>query len=117
MEHINIISKIAITKPAFWLPLIVTIIAVIGLVTALIHMYFTKKTDFAIKLQFIFGVGGIAAQLLSMVIAAAFFQVPTGQYRYEATIDKDNITVSEYEEFIETYNPTIIDGVYYWEGE
>jgi hypothetical protein len=50
-----------------------------------------------------------------MCITCLFFSEPTGRYKYQATIDKDKITVSQYEEFIEEHNPTIKDGVYYWE--
>ena len=63
------------------------------------------------------GIGAIVFELIAFCICSAFFRVPTGRYRYEATIDKDKITVSEYEAFIEEYNPTIKDGIYYWEDK
>jgi hypothetical protein len=53
----------------------------------------------------------IIAELLSCI----FLKVPTGKYRYEATIDKSKITVEEYEDFLEKYNPTVVNGVYIWE--
>ena len=53
--------------------------------------------------------------IITSIICGIFFQVPTGRYTYEATINKDKITVAQYERFIEEYNPTIKDGIYYWE--
>ena len=49
MEHINIILKEAITRPNFWLPLIVTAIAVLGLIVALIHYTYIKNEDIMIR--------------------------------------------------------------------
>ena len=39
------------------------------------------------------------------------------QKEIKIAIDKDKITVSEYEKFIEENNPTIKDGLYYWEDK
>ena len=44
------------------------------------------------------------------------FAEPTGNYSYKATVDKNKITVSEYEDFIEQYKPEIRDGIYYFES-
>lgn len=41
----------------------------------------------------------------------------SGKYTYKATVDKNKITVSEYEDFIEQYKPEIRDGYYYFEAE
>ena len=66
------------------------------------------------KLMFIFGFGGICLQFIAIILSSIFLQVPTGQYNYKATVDKDNITVAEYEQFIEEYHPDIKDDVYYF---
>ena len=49
-----------------------------------------------------------------MCISCMFFSEPTGRYNYKATIDKDNITVTEYEQFIKEYHPDIKDDIYYF---
>ena len=41
--------------------------------------------------------------------------VSSGRFRYEATVDKDYITVSEYEDFMKKYKPEIKGGIYYFE--
>jgi uncharacterized membrane protein (DUF106 family) len=87
------------------------------LISLLIYMTITNNADKVIMPLCWFGPGGIIALLVTIMITAIFFQVPTGRYKYEATIDKDKITVAEYEQFIEEYNPTIKDGIYYWEDK
>ena len=49
-----------------------------------------------------------------MCISCVLFSESTGQYNYKATIDKDNITVTQYEQFINEYSPQIKDNVYYF---
>lgn len=63
-------------------------------------------------------IAGITALILAMIFIFNYskdFAIPSGRFRYEATVDKDNITVSEYEDFIEKYKPEIKDGIYYFE--
>lgn len=119
MQYIDIISKEAVTEPSIWPMLIVSTIAIVALLTLLIYGWVTKlkKQDLIIKLMLIFGLGGILLQLVAVCLSAAFLQVPTGQYMYKATVDKENITVAEYERFIEEYDPDIIDGIYSWIGD
>lgn len=117
MEYINIISKEAITRALAWPVVLVGCLAIAAIVIAMIWAIITKRMD-RIETGILFGkIGGIGigALVITMVICSIFFQVPTGRYKYKATIDKDKITVSEYEEFIEEYNPIITDGIYYWE--
>lgn len=114
MEYINIISKEAITMPIALPVYIVCGLAVAGILGTLFYYIKTNKYNRAVKGFAIFGGGGMVLMLLTMLICSIFFRVPTGRYRYGATIDKDKITVAQYEEFIEEYNPTIKDGVYYW---
>ena len=116
MEHINIISKEAITTGVTWPILLVGSIVIIGLVGALIYLFISKDADRVIKFTAIFGSLGIIAMLFVGIITAIFFKVPTGRYKYEATIDKENISIEEYEEFIHSYNHTKYEnGVYYFE--
>lgn len=119
MECIDIISKEAVTKPAIWPMLIVSIVAIVALLTLLVYGLVTKlrKQDLIIKLTLIFGLGGICLQLIAVILSSIFLQVPTGQYIYKATIDKEKITVAEYEQFIEEYSPEITDGIYSWIGD
>ena len=119
MKYIDIISKEAVTKPSIWPILIVSILAIVALLTLLIYALATeaRKQDLIIKLLLIFGFGGICLQLIAVILSSTVLQVPTGQYTYKATIDKEKITVAEYEQFIEEYNPEITDGIYSWIGD
>lgn len=119
MEYIDIISKEAVTEPSIWPMMIVTIISVVALLTLLVYSSVTKlkKKGLIVNLMFIFGFGGLGLQLVAAILASVFLQVPTGQYTYKATIDKEKITVAEYEQFIEEYNPKITDGIYSWIGD
>ena len=117
-EYINIISCEELTKPATWPAMIVGTIAIIGLLSTLWYFFKSKNYDKTVRLLAIFGAGGIVLMLATIIISAFFFRVPSGIYRYEATVDKENITVSEYEEFLDTYNPTKTDKeTYIWEGD
>lgn len=119
MEYIDIISKEAVTRHALWPTLIVSIIAIVALLSLLIYGYVTKlkRHDLIIKLILIFGLGGICLQFIATLLSSIFLPVPTGQYQYKATVDKENITVDQYEKFIEEYNPEINDGIYFWIGD
>jgi ABC-type sugar transport system permease subunit len=117
MEYINIISKEAITQAFAWPVVLVGCLAIAAMIMALVWAIITKRMDEMEtgRLFGVIGVIGIGCLIITILVCAIFFQVPTGRYKYEATIDKDKITVSEYEQFIEEYNPTIKNGVYYWE--
>lgn len=115
MEYINIISKEEIMQ-AFQPPIIIVgCLAIAAALSTFIYWGIGKDIDKVMKYLYIAGSVGIICLIATIVICATFFRVPTGRYKYEATIDKDRITVSQYEEFIEEYNPIIKDGVYYWE--
>lgn len=117
MEHINIISKEAITKIADWLGYTIFAICIAAILSAIVYLIIVKDHDKFFRYLVWTGIGAIVFEFIAFCICSAFFRVPTGRYRYEATIDKDKITVSEYEAFIEEYNPTIKDGIYYWEDK
>lgn len=116
MEYINIISKEEITQ-AFQLPItIVGWLAIAAVLSTLIYMAIVKNPFKAMSYLFTMGTAGIVFTTITLIVCNAFFRVPTGKYKYTATIDRDKITVSQYEEFIEEYHPVIKDGIYYWEN-
>ena len=119
MEYIDIISKEAVTKPSLLPMLIVSSIAIVALLTLLIYGWVTKlkKQDLIIKLALIFGLGGICLQLVAIIFSSIFLQIPTDQFLYKATVDKENIPVAEYEQFIQECNPDVSDGIYSWIGD
>ena len=115
MEYINIISKEEITQ-AFQLPItIVGCLAIAAILSAFVYLIIVKNPDKTMKYMCIAAPVGMGCLIITAIICGIFFQVPTGRYKYEATIDKDKITVAQYEDFLEEYSPTIKDGVYYWE--
>ena len=116
MEYINIISKESIKSIPAWIALIILGICIVGILAPVIICWIkTKSHDDVFRVVCWSGVIAILFEVITLCICSAFFQVPTGHYKYEATIDKDKISITQYEEFIEKYNPTIKDGVYYWE--
>ena len=115
MEYINIISKEAIME-TFQPPIIIVgFLAIAAVLSALVYLGTVKDPNKAIKYTSIVAPIGMSCLIITAIICGIFFRVPTGRYKYEATIDKDKITVAQYEEFIEEHNPTIKDGIYYWE--
>ena len=117
MEYIDIISKEPIMQGVAWPAILVAALFIAALFSVVTWAVFTNRMcDIRTgELIVIIGVVGISILLLVMAICSLFFRVPTGRYKYQAMIDKDKITVSQYEEFIEKYNPIIKDGIYYWE--
>lgn len=115
MEYVNIISKEAITAVPTWLAMIGAVIAILGVLSTFIYWAIVKDANKVVTYLLIVGSISLLFSVVWMCITCLFFSEPTGRYKYQATIDKDKITVSQYEEFIEEHNPTIKDGVYYWE--
>lgn len=115
MEHINIIAKEEITTCVGFPVYIVGALAIIGIIGTM--LYFTKTKDFdkTVKGLAVFGFGGMVSMVITMLICSIFFTVPTGRYKYTASIDEDKITLAQYNEFLEQYRPQIRDGLYYWE--
>lgn len=115
-EYMNIISKEAITAVPTWIAFAGGIVPILLILSTFVYWAIVKDV---FKVCRYLGIVAVIAVILSiawMCISCIFFSEPTGQYNYEATIDKDKITVSEYEEFIEKYNPTIRDDIYYFTG-
>lgn len=116
-EYINIISQEAVTAVPTWLAMLGAVIATLVVVSTFIYWAIVKDCIATFKYLCAAGVFAIVFATAWACITSMFFSVPTGRYRYGATIDKDNITVTQYEEFIEEYNPIIKDGIYYWEDK
>ena len=125
MDHVNIISKEAITMMAPWAT---NIICVLGfsmlffLIGCLVYssLSHNKKIPNEKLLKVILWTGtvGLCTLLILGLIAGMFFRVPSGRYRYEATIDKENMTVAEYEQFMDAYSHSKCkDGIYYFEDQ
>ena len=123
MDHVTIISKEAITTT---MPEIDNIIGCIALLVfaflfgCLVYNSKKVKTIEAEEtlIKVICFVAGIAIVLILItgIIGNIFFRVPTERYKYEATIDEENMTVAEYNEFMKAYNHNYCkDGIYYFE--
>ena len=117
MEYINIIAQEEITKAPAWPSHLIGGIVIALLIGLMICSFTTSDPCKVLERMLVVGGVGLLTFFVIYLITAIFFRVPTGRYKYEATVDKDKITVSEYEKFIEEYNPTIKDGIYYWEDK
>lgn len=114
MDYINVISKEAITTVPTWIALLGGSICILLVLSTFIYWAIIKNPN---KVMGYLGTAGSIAIILSitwMCICCMFFSQPTGQYNYKATIDKDNITVTQYEQFIKEYHPTIVEDIYYF---
>ena len=109
-EYINIISKEAVTAVPTWIALLGGSVCILLVLSTFIYWAIIKDPH---KVMGYLGTVGSIAIIL-MCICCMFFSQPTGQYNYKATIDKDNITVTQYEQFINEYSPQIKDNVYYF---
>lgn len=120
MDYINIISQeeIKVLPNWFALGLFGILAAIVLIPTVVAYIICDKKKKPFIKVvytELIAGAIAITFMLMSFFLIEPHMLVPSGRFRYEATVDKDNITVSEYEDFIEKYKPKIKDGIYYFE--
>ena len=120
MDYINIMSKEEIKVLPNWyaVVLFIVLIAIIIIPTIIAYIINKKKGGNLIKVinvEVISGLIAFAGMFASFFTIAPHILVFSGRFRYKATVDKDNITVSEYEDFIEKYKPEIKDGIYYFE--
>ena len=116
MEHVTIISKEAITAANFKLCLVGLLCCIAIILSTFIYLYISKDTKKSLKYSNIACAAALILGFIWVIITACFFQVPTGRYRYEAIIDKENMTIAEYEEFRDSYNHiTHKNGIYYFE--
>ena len=113
-EYINIISKEAVTAVPTWIALLGGSVSILLVLSTFIYWAIVKDPFKVAKYLGIVGAIAIILCIAWMCVGCIFFSEPTGQYNYRATIDKDNITLTEYEQFIKEYHPDIRDDVYYF---
>lgn len=113
MEHVNIIYKEEIMQTIPVIDHIILILAgllIIFLLGCLIYILCTPDSKWhhiAENIKKLIIRTAESTLILMVIIASVgniFFRVPSGRYKYEAVIDKENMTVAEYEEFMNTYN-------------
>ena len=122
MDHVNIISQEALTMMAPWVTNIISIVGfsmiafLIGMLLYSIKDHKKISNDTVLKIILYVGSVGLCVLLILFCTLGFIFRVPSGRYKYEATIDKEHMTVSEYEKFMEDYNHLQYkNGVYYFE--
>ena len=116
MEHVNIISQEAITAVPTWLAALGAGICMAITASTFIYLAITKDPNKAAKYLLHAGAFSLALCVAWCIIITVFFSMPTGRYRYEATIDREQMTVAEYDEFMRAYSHSYCkDGIYYFE--
>ena len=123
MDHVNIISKEAITMMAPWATNIICIFGfsmITFLIGCLVYSSLGRNKKLSneklLKIILYTGTTGLCVLLILGCILGLFFRVPSGRYKYEATIDEENMTVAEYNEFMKAYNHSHCkNGIYYFE--
>ena len=114
-EHINIITKEAVTTANPLPAIIVCVILATCCVAGMVYLFVKNNPDRYAKMLAVLCIIGFPALLISMLISSLFFRVPTGQFKYTATLDENNMTIQESKAFIEEYNPDIdANGVYHF---
>lgn len=113
-EYINIISKEAVTAVPTWIALAGGSVSILLVLSVFVYWAVVRDADKVVKYLGIVGTIAIILCLAWMCISSIFFSEPTGSYNYMVTVDKDNITVTEYEQFIKEYHPDIKDDIYYF---
>ena len=116
MEHITIVSVEQCTEGASTPILIVGGIAIVTLLSSLIALFFIKDIDKLARFVVYYGTISLCVMFVTFIICS-FFRHPVDRYKYVVTVDKDNMSVSQYEEFMDTYHPVEKDGKYYFEGK
>lgn len=122
MDHVDIISKEVITMTAPWATNIICIFA-FSLITFLVGCLVYSLRDHKkisneklLKIILYTGATGLCVVFILICIAGLFFRVPSGRYKYEATIDEEKMTIAEYNEFMKAYNHSHCeDGIYHFE--
>ena len=121
MEHINIITQEAITKPVVWPVVVVLCIAIAFTIGGFVWLIIgqVKRTyvdDHSINIL-VHAACMIPITLITMAICSIWFPVETGRYKYEGTLDP-NMTIVEFEEFSQQYdNVRFEDVVWKWEDK
>ena len=115
LDHVEILAKEEITQPTHLPTTVIGIVVILILLSTLIYLFKTNDPDKAIEIIAKVAIYGLCAMFLSLCVCS-FFRHPTGRYKYEAIIDKDEMTISEYEAFMDDYNHLYQKGdVYYFE--
>ena len=105
-DFVNVIEQSAITNPSIWPSIIITITVLSILVGAFVYMFISKnpkKYEKVITIVGFTGTIGIVLLLISILISALVFQVPTGRYKYTVEFD-GSATIQECEDFLSEYN-------------
>lgn len=113
-ECINIISKEAVTAVPTWIAFAGGSVSILLVLSTFIYWAVVKDPFKTCRYLGLVGAIAIILCFSWTCISTIFFSEPTGSYTYKATVDKDNITVTEYEQFIKEYHPDIKDDVYYF---
>ena len=120
MDYITIISKEEIMQPSqsvSWILFAIdcAILLIPIIISCIVLKIKHKELIEAVWVEIVAGAIAVVFCMVSSIIIVPKFREPTGNYAYEAIIDKNNITVAQYEEFIEKYKPEIRDNIYYFE--
>lgn len=121
-NYITIILKEDIKYLPDWIAFVMfAILAAIVIIPTIISWVIVEKKHKpwinVIRTEVISGAVAIIGAIIFAFTILPHMLEPSGKYTYKATVDKNKITVSEYEDFIEQYKPEIRDGYYYFEAE
>lgn len=121
-NYITIISQEDIKYLPDWIAFVMfAILVAIVIIPTVISWAIVKKKNkpwtSVICTEVISGAVAIIGVIIFAFTIQPHMLEPSGKYTYKATVDKNKITVSEYEDFIEQYKPEIRDGYYYFEAE
>ena len=121
-NYIKIISKEEIKYLPEWIAFVMfAILAAIVIIPTVISWAIVKKKNKSwtsvICTEVISGAVAIIGAIIFAFTILPHMLEPSGKYTYKATVDKNKITVSEYEDFIEKYKHKFQDGYYYFEAE
>ena len=114
-ECVNIISKTEITETPEWI--VVVVIVFLMMLTCGLNAFICfniKDVKKTVSLMEYIVIGSLIAGVTGMLLVYNLFERQTGRYEYQATIEKNKMTVCQYESFLDEYNPEIRDGIYYW---
>lgn len=114
MDYINVISQTPVTYVPTWIALIGGSVSILLVLSTFVYWAIVKNPQKVYKYLMIVGIIALIISFVWACITSKFYREPTGEYTYEVTLDKNNLTVAEYEEFIKRYHPTIAGDIYYF---
>ena len=118
MDHVNIISQEAIKAIAPELSNAITVLGFLMIFFLIGCLIYENHSNKKLNLRVIVWISAVVLSIIVVggLIGSIFFRVPTGRYRYEATIDEENMTVAEYNEFMKAYDHSYCkNGIYHFE--